>query len=77
MHDEGQEPPVDEGEAEVDNDDKRVMGLLHDHVPLSLLVDLSEPDGPHSQEILEAEGQPEDAWWLQDGTDKAAEDPEG
>lgn len=40
-----------------------VMGLLAEHVPLALLADLAAPDGPVSQEILETEGLPADAWW--------------
>jgi hypothetical protein len=46
-------------------EDERVMSLLQDHVPLALLCDLSEPEGPHSAEILEAEGGPDDRWWEQ------------
>lgn len=40
--------------------------LLEEHVPLSLIMDLTAPDGPASQEILETEGAPEQAWWEQD-----------
>lgn len=39
--------------------------LLEEHVPLSLIMDLTAPDGPPSEEILEAEGAPEQAWWEQ------------
>ena len=39
--------------------------LLQDHVPLALLCDLTQPEGPRSAEILEAEGGPEDHWWEQ------------
>ena len=53
--------------AEQKTDD--VMGLLADHVPLALLVDLVTPEGPKSDEILQAEGMPEDAWWEPDGSD--------
>jgi hypothetical protein len=42
-----------------------VMDLLHDHVPLALLCDLTTPEGPHSVEILLEEGQPAEAWWRQ------------
>lgn len=35
--------------------DLAVMELLRNHVPLSLLVDLAFPEGPHSSEILAAE----------------------
>jgi len=41
----------------------RVMHLLEGHVPISLLADLSDPHGPRSAEILDAEGGPETAWW--------------
>lgn len=44
-------------------DDDRVMSLLQEHVPLALLCDLTEPDGPPSREILDAEGEPEQRWW--------------
>lgn len=65
------------GEADVTDDgDKRVMGLLSEHVPLSLLVDLADPQGPASDEILKEEGLPDDAWWVQDGVDLTAADAE-
>jgi hypothetical protein len=51
---------VDDPEA-----DAAVMGLLSDHVPLSLLMDLTAPAGPDSEAILEQEGEPDDAWWEQ------------
>ena len=35
--------------------DLAMMDLLRAHVPLSLLIDLAYPDGPHSREILAAE----------------------
>ncbi len=44
----------------------QVKELLHEHVPLSLIMDLTAPGGPPSQEILDAEGAPEQAWWQQD-----------
>ena len=40
-----------------------VMELLQEHVPLTLLADLAEKDGPASPVILETEGLPEHAWW--------------
>jgi hypothetical protein len=52
-----------------DEGDARVMGLLSEHVPLSLLVDLADPEGPASDEILQSEGKPDDAWWVQEGSD--------
>lgn len=41
-----------------------VMHLLEDHVPLALLCDLTTPEAPDSQEILAAEGAPDDEWWV-------------
>lgn len=43
--------------------DVAVMTLLHDHVPLALLCDLTLPDGPESAAILAEEGAPESRWW--------------
>jgi hypothetical protein len=40
-----------------------VMSMLQEHVPLALVCDLTEPEGPSSAEILEAEGGPDDHWW--------------
>jgi hypothetical protein len=45
--------------------DERVMAMLHEHVPLSLLVDLTDPAGPVSAEILAEEGVPDSRWWEQ------------
>ena len=42
-----------------------VMDLLHEHVPLALLCDLTILEGPRSAEILHEEGHPVDAWWQQ------------
>ncbi len=49
--------------ADASADSDTVMGLLAEHVPLALLADLAAPGGPVSQEILESEGLPDDAWW--------------
>ena len=43
-----------------------VMSLLTEGVPLALLADLVNPDGPASPEILEDEGLPDVAWWEQE-----------
>jgi len=51
------------GTAVLDLADTVVMTLLHDHVPLALLCDLTLPDGPTSAAILAAEGEPETRWW--------------
>ncbi|MHB1614891.1 MAG: hypothetical protein ACYCYA_11340 [Actinomycetes bacterium] len=40
-----------------------VMALLFEHVPLSLLIDLTMPAGPRSLELLVEEGLSADAWW--------------
>jgi hypothetical protein len=44
---------------------EQVMDLLEEHVPISLLMDLSAPAGPDSRDILDTEGAPEEAWWDQ------------
>ena len=60
------EPAVASTEpTEVTDGSDEVMELLQEHVPLALLCDLSEPEGPHSAEILAEEGQPTDTWWKQ------------
>ncbi|HEU4676798.1 MAG TPA: hypothetical protein VFS29_12460 [Motilibacteraceae bacterium] len=41
----------------------RALALLAAGVPLSLLCDLAEPDGPRSREIVEAEREGSEAWW--------------
>jgi hypothetical protein len=46
-----------------DSSAERAKELFEVHVPLSLIMDLNPPDGPHSRDILDAEGTPEDAWW--------------
>jgi hypothetical protein len=46
-------------------DDELVMSMLHEHVPLALLCDLAESEGPSSAEILAAEGGPDNHWWEQ------------
>ncbi|MGQ7297524.1 hypothetical protein [Quadrisphaera sp. KR29] len=45
--------------------DSGVMDLLRRGVPLSLLVDLSQPDGPDSEEILADERLQGEASWLE------------
>ena len=51
------------GTTTLDLADTVVMTLLHDHVPLALLCDLTLTDGPTSAAILAAEGEPETRWW--------------
>jgi hypothetical protein len=46
-------------------DDELVMTMLQEHVPLALLCDLAEAEGPTSAEIMAAEGGPDDHWWEQ------------
>ncbi|HZI98074.1 MAG TPA: hypothetical protein VFD41_11185 [Actinomycetales bacterium] len=59
------ETPNETADAvEVTSDDEgRVMEMLGDHVPLSLIMDLSAPAGPDSARILDDEGEPESKWW--------------
>ena len=35
-----------------------LMNLLAGHVPISLIMDLAMPTGPHSSELLQAEADP-------------------
>ncbi len=53
-----------------------VSALLESRVPLALLADLWATDAPTSQEILSAEGLPDDAWWESDDTPSAADSDE-
>ncbi len=41
----------------------RVMALLHDRVPLCLLVDLAQCGDLDSRAILNDEGEPDAPWW--------------
>lgn len=50
--------------------DEAVMDLLHDHVPLTLLVDLV--DAPPSEQVLVEEGLPEQRWWEHDADEEAS-----
>jgi hypothetical protein len=45
-----------------------VMSILQEHVPLALLIDLTDTEGPASAEILATEGGPETRWWESAGT---------
>lgn len=64
----------DEGRVPGREDAAAVMGLLAEHVPLTLLADLAVAK-PHSEAILQAEGLPDDAWW--EGDDPAAPGEQG
>jgi hypothetical protein len=68
----GSEPTMDPGQTTAerpgcpfsgDPADRQVMGMLSQHVPLSLIMDLSAPAGPDSTAICDAEGEPEQPWW--------------
>jgi hypothetical protein len=73
----GQGAPAERGaKAAAKQDADSVMGLLAEHVPLALLADLAVADGPVSQEILETEGLPADAWW-ETGDDELTPDAAG
>jgi hypothetical protein len=56
---------VRDDQASAHEGDEMVMALLQEHVPLSLLVDLTDPAGPVSADILAEEGPPETRWWEQ------------
>jgi hypothetical protein len=56
---------TDEPTTPTSENPDEVMAMLHDHVPLSLLCDLTAPEGPVSSEILAEEGEPETRWWEQ------------
>ena len=56
--------PQDQGTLTDADADRHVMELLSEHVPLSLLLDLTSPEGPASEEILQSEGVPENSWWV-------------
>jgi hypothetical protein len=58
-----QDTPTGQGPAPDSTADLAVMTLLHDHVPLALLCDLTDPEGPESAAILAEEGAPESRWW--------------
>ncbi|WP_199423946.1 hypothetical protein [Actinotalea solisilvae] len=65
------EPAVVEAADQVETEaSAEVMSLLAEGVPLTLLADLVNPDGPASPAILEDEGLPEVAWW--DAEDEGA-----
>lgn len=57
-------PATGTDETAYDPVDDKVMGLLHEHVPLSLIMDLVEPSGPDSAGILRTEGAPQSQWWV-------------
>jgi hypothetical protein len=54
-----------------------VMDMLGEHVPLSLLMDLTAPTGPDSETILDDEGLPEDSWWSLAGGDEGGDGASG
>lgn len=56
--------PVEPDTSTESEQDGPARHLLQDHVPLSLIVDLTDPAGPDSQQILDDEGLPEEQWWL-------------
>ena len=54
---------VGQGDEDSTSGSDHVMDMLGEHVPLSLLMDLTAPKGPDSETILGDEGLPEDSWW--------------
>lgn len=53
-------PPADAATAEAA---QHTQGLLVEHVPLTLLVDLLSPTRETSAEIMATEGLPDEEWW--------------
>ncbi|GCE76042.1 hypothetical protein [Cellulomonas biazotea] len=57
-------------------DAARVQELLAAHVPLTLIADLTASTAVASQDLLEKEGLPEEAWWEgSDGPSQASGAP--
>ena len=48
----------------VASEGEHLIGMLEEHVPISLIMDLSVPAGPDSRDILDTEGAPDGTWWL-------------
>ncbi len=62
--DEPQAPaPADDADVSEQKATADVMALLNQHVPLALLADLAQPEGPASPKILADEGLPDEPWW--------------
>jgi len=57
------EPTSDAEAATEEQASAEVMALLGSHVPLALLADLVQPEGPASPTILKDEGLPDVPWW--------------
>lgn len=72
------DPAIVEAVEEVDAEaTAEVMSLLAEGVPLALLADLANPDGPASPQILADEGLPDDAWWVHDEAEGGAGEAAG
>jgi hypothetical protein len=57
------DPTYDDRSSGAPDDDDVVMTMLEHHVPLALLVDLTDPGDPESAEIFAEEGAPDVRWW--------------
>jgi hypothetical protein len=55
-------PAPRQGPTAADGEDQ-LKCFLAGRVPISLIMDLAMPGGPHSRELLDDEGLPEVAWW--------------
>ena len=59
----GQAGPVPLDDAATAEAAQHTQGLLAEHVPLTLLVDLLSPTRETSAEIMATEGLPNEEWW--------------
>jgi len=58
-----QDEPTERDGATEEDRSQLARDLLAEHVPLTLIADLFAPAAPPSQQLLQAEGLPDDAWW--------------
>ena len=55
---------MNESIAATSAEGEQLIEMLAEHVPISLIMDLSGPAGPDSRDILDTEGAPDGTWWL-------------
>ncbi|NLT54226.1 MAG: hypothetical protein GXX79_06590 [Actinomycetales bacterium] len=54
--------PTGASPASTDRRDEPLMSFLAGHLPISLIMDLAMPAGPHSDELLRMEYGPDAPW---------------